>query len=94
MEAKNKSNPYPKVLMDEVSGIEVPDIRHQLWEEGHKAGIREVVEWVNSNIPDSLEVWANLKTNILIKGDKWQAKLKEWFKDNPELLKKWGINNE
>lgn len=31
-------NPYPEFLIDETSGIQVPDIRHQLWDEGYKAG--------------------------------------------------------
>ncbi len=31
-------NPYPEFLIDEASGIEVPDIRHQIWAEGYQAG--------------------------------------------------------
>ena len=31
-------NPYPKFLIDEASGISVPDIRHQIWAEGYLAG--------------------------------------------------------
>ncbi len=31
-------NPYPEKLIDEVSGIEVPDIRHEIWDEGYKVG--------------------------------------------------------
>ena len=31
-------NPYSELLIDEVSGIEVPDIRHKIWTEGYKAG--------------------------------------------------------
>ena len=30
-------NPYSAFLIDEVSGIKVPDIRHQIWNEGYKA---------------------------------------------------------
>jgi len=30
-------NPYPQFLIDEVSGIEVPNQKHQIWEEGYKA---------------------------------------------------------
>lgn len=37
------SNPYPKILIDEASGVEVLDIRHQLWQEGYNAGIKQVV---------------------------------------------------
>ena len=31
-------NPYPESLIDEASGIEVTDIRHQIWAEGYQAG--------------------------------------------------------
>jgi len=31
-------NPYPEFLIDEASGIRVPDIRHQIWAEGYLAG--------------------------------------------------------
>jgi len=31
-------NPYPEFLIDEVSGVEVLDIRHQIWTEGYEAG--------------------------------------------------------
>ena len=31
-------NPYPEFLIDEVSGIKVLDIRHQIWTEGYQAG--------------------------------------------------------
>jgi len=31
-------NPYPKTLVDETSGIEVPDSRHRIWAEGYRAG--------------------------------------------------------
>ena len=32
-----KLNPYPELLIDEASGIAVPDIRHSIWLEGYKA---------------------------------------------------------
>jgi len=44
-----------------------------------KAGIREVVEWTRR----AMEAWFSR--------DELEAKLKEWFKDSPELLEKWGI---
>ncbi len=31
-------NPFPEFLIDEVSGIEVPDIRHKIWTEGYETG--------------------------------------------------------
>ena len=37
---KNK-NPYPQFLIDEASGIEVPDIRHKIWAEGYKVGTKD-----------------------------------------------------
>jgi len=38
-------NPYPDFISDEASGVAVPNDKHQLWEEGFKAGIEEVVEF-------------------------------------------------
>lgn len=37
------NNPYPEFLVDEASGIQVPDIRHQLWGEGYRAGKEEML---------------------------------------------------
>jgi len=31
-------NPYPKIMVDEASGVEVSDIRHRVWAEGYAAG--------------------------------------------------------
>ena len=41
-------NPYPELLIDEVSGVEVPDIRHKIWTEGYKAGRKDkqVIKYV------------------------------------------------
>ena len=38
------NNPYPKKLVDEVSGVEVPDQRHEIWNEGYKAARKEIIE--------------------------------------------------
>ena len=35
-------NPYPKTIIDEDSGREIPNFKHQIWEEG----ARFVVEWL------------------------------------------------
>ena len=55
--------------------------------EGKQAGIREVVEFY---------IWWEFgqyghDTELDIA---WQDKLKVWFKDNPELLKEWGLEGE
>jgi hypothetical protein len=34
-------NPYPESLVDEASGIEVPDSRHRIWAEGYRAGRKD-----------------------------------------------------
>ncbi|MBA7666901.1 hypothetical protein ES703_74984 [subsurface metagenome] len=34
-------NPYPESLIDEVSGIIVPDIRHKIWAGGYQAGKKD-----------------------------------------------------
>jgi len=45
---KNK-NPYPEFLTDEASGINVTNIKHQVWAEGCKAG-REDMRMINTAI--------------------------------------------
>lgn len=40
-----KKNPYPETIIDEASGIEVTNNEHYIWEDGFKAGIKEVVKW-------------------------------------------------
>ncbi len=36
-----RSNPYPEFLIDEASGIQVPDLRHEIWAEGYEAGRKD-----------------------------------------------------
>ena len=36
-------NPYPEMITDESSGIQVPNITHRIWLEGYKAGRKEAV---------------------------------------------------
>jgi len=31
-------NPYPEMITDESSGIQVPNIAHRIWLEGYEAG--------------------------------------------------------
>lgn len=50
----------------------------------YERGLREVVEWVNKHLPKTL-------ANYVGFWHLWQAFLKDKFKDNPELLKEWGI---
>jgi len=87
-----EGNPYPEKIVDEASGIEVVSIRHQIWEEGKQAGIREVMEWIKENNETRDEPWGEdydaaygydpmTKGDILISGGKWQAKIKEWKVD-------------
>jgi len=60
----------------------------------HQKGIREVVEWIQKE-----GIWAQVpfkgkrkeETMWCLFPEEWQVKLKEWFKDSPELLEKWGI---
>ncbi len=39
-------NPYPEIMVDETSGVEVPDERHRTWDEGHKAGEHDLIEQI------------------------------------------------
>lgn len=44
------NNPYPKVLIGEDSGVEVPDDRHRIWEKAHQAAFQAVGEWLKSRL--------------------------------------------
>lgn len=39
-------NPYPKTITDEVSGIEVKNIKYEVFEEGRREGIKQLVKWL------------------------------------------------
>ena len=50
-------NPFPEVIVDDVSGVEVPSQRHEDWENGAIAGIRFVLQSllaVNGYVDDEL----------------------------------------
>jgi len=34
-------SPYPEFLIDEASGIQVPNVRHKAWAEGYEAGRKD-----------------------------------------------------
>jgi len=53
-------------------------------------GRQEVVEFINNSGRYS----CGDDYTFLRFGEAWQAKLKSWFKDNPELLKEWGISED
>jgi len=87
-----------KTKDSEVSELEetVEILKAQLRQSGYaeQAGVRKVVEWLmlykrKPEQFDSLHPF--LRTDdIYITSASCQAKLKEWFKDNPELLKQLG----
>ena len=74
-------NPYPEFLIDEVSGVKVLDIRHQIWAEGYQAGkednqvIKTVIRCQNDmamvfdeegeQIPEYQGQYAEVKESIL-----------------------------
>jgi len=82
------SNWLDTVMSDDELDIVSNNRRAQIAKQAEisfKAGIREVVEYVEGRKTggeNPNQVWL---------GEEWQAKLKEWFKDSPELLEKWGI---
>jgi len=72
----------------------------------YRAGIRLVAEWiiahsyhpytyskVNPEGKTPLDRWEPCLDGRLLDELEWQAKLKRWFKNNPELLKEWGIKD-
>jgi len=56
---------YPKTIIDESSGLEVPSVLY----EAHQEGMRKVIDYLCE---------ANNGLSISISGDKWGKKLKEW----------------
>jgi hypothetical protein len=38
---EKSSNPYPKSIIDECSGIQVSSIAHKIWADGYQAGRRD-----------------------------------------------------
>jgi len=52
----SSKNPYPELLIDEASGIEISDIRHKIWSEGfktgreHRQGIKSVIKASNGMV--------------------------------------------
>ena len=53
------SNPYSSTLVDEVSGIEVPNDKHRLWQEGRQATVHEIRKWIRSHS------WPAQKGNLI-----------------------------
>jgi len=43
-------NPYPETLVNETSGVEVPDNRHRIWDEGFEAGSHCIIERVGRDL--------------------------------------------
>ena len=80
------------------------DELYQKLDESRKAGMREVVGFVqpllgriNDLVSDIRGDWTDPRTECRAIFDiinQWQDKLKVWFKDNPELLKEWGLEGE
>ena len=58
--------------------------------EAEMAGIRKVVEWLSSHSHCGTAGGAS----FCVANWEWQSQLKEWFKDNPELLKELGVSDE
>ncbi len=56
--------------------------------EAKKAGMKKVVDWINKE--PTGQPYSMYPGFILISPER-QTQLKLWFKDEPELLKKWGI---
>jgi len=87
-------------ILDEIfkAGYEKALTHLDVLNDGKKIGRMEVVKW--SNEPCILHGNADARIRegkVLRQGNCykcWQAQLKVWFKDSPELLKEWGITDE
>ena len=67
------NNPYPKTLVDEVSGVEVLDGKHQIWNEGYGTARKEIIEIIEENNASS--EFMNWIT--IIKSEEWWQALKK-----------------
>ncbi len=74
-----EANPYYRKEIDGGFYNKYPEF--QIWEDGKRAGIKEVVEWIKANNKREgsppycfSAVWFDY--------DKWQAFLKEWGVEN------------
>jgi len=43
------ANPYPKTVIDETPGIEVGNKEYEVFEEGRRVGVGQVVEWLEEH---------------------------------------------
>jgi len=70
------NNPHNKTIIDEASGVEVPNQRYQDWQDGAK----EVVEWINSDgyFVDQRATNLGDIPVFLCHSERWEVKLKEW----------------
>ena len=50
-------NPYPKELLDEVSGILVSNQKHKIWQEGYIAGWNEAKGLVKKVNAEARKKW-------------------------------------
>jgi len=93
-------NPYSELLIDETSGIEVPDIRHKIWAEGYTAdkegrqviksiiktpnGMVLVFDCLGEQIPEYQGQYEKVKPRIL-KDAPPSAKLSYAFDNETEI---------
>ena len=62
---------YPKMIIDECSGIEVPSELYK----AYMVGIQEMVEWIRSDPSHNQDV-GGIDAVVVFK-EKWESKLKE-----------------
>jgi len=66
---KMRQNPYPPTIVDEHSGVEVPNDAHRIWNEGYYAAILDVMGMLFEGLN---KVWPTAVS--LIEGLVWQRK--------------------
>jgi len=78
-------NPYPEFLINEVSGMRVPDIRHQIWAEGYQAGKddRETIKTVIKSYNGMVIVFDNRGEQIPEYQGQYQEVKERILKDAP-----------
>ncbi len=67
-------NPYREKLVDEASGVEVPNDKHDIWEKAYRHGRVDVAGFVTMN--SKVEHVCNKPKRIIDEAD-WKAYCKE-----------------
>jgi hypothetical protein len=67
------NNPYPKIIVDEATGLEFVNDKYRAYNEGRLSMLEEVIAWI-----EPLFHFYDCPESECPIYNKWQSKLKEW----------------